>query len=325
MPSAFVTGGTGFVGSHLAEELLGRGYEVRCLVRSEPKWLSGLDVTLVSGSLSRPETLREAVADADFVFHVGGLTRARTWEAFEQANVADTFRLLDVLRERAEPPTSVLVTSSLAAVGRGGSDVADESTPLRPVSLYGRSKAAMEAGLEPYRAAMPLVVVRPPAVYGPRDADVLTFFRSVARGICPIVGRGDVPAVSLVHVHDLVRGMADAAESRVAVGRTYFIGSERPYSWGEVRDATAAVLGRRVVTISVPPPLVPVVGALSEWAGRLVGSYPPLNREKAEEIRYATIMCSSARAAEDFGYSERIPLSEGIAGTLAWYRSQGWL
>jgi nucleoside-diphosphate-sugar epimerase len=119
--------------------------------------------------------------------------------------------------------------------------------------------------------------------------------------------------------------MADAAESRVAVGRTYFIGSERPYSWGEVRDATAAVLGRRVVTISVPPPLVPVVGALSEWAGRLVGSYPPLNREKAEEIRYATIMCSSARAAEDFGYSERIPLSEGIAGTLAWYRSQGWL
>lgn len=325
MPIAFVTGGTGFVGSHLVEELIGRGYEVRCLVRSEPKWLAGMEISMVRGAIDHPDTIRGAISDVDIVFHVGGLTRARTWEALEQANVRDTLRLLDLARERPGTPPTVLVTSSLAAVGRSDAAIADESTPLRPVSRYGRSKAEMEAGLEPYRSDLPLVVIRPPAVYGPRDTDVLTFFQSVARGLCPIVGRADDPAVSLVHVSDLVRGMADAAESSVTAGRTYFIGGDPPISWGSVRDATASAVDRRVVTVPVPPFLVPVVGAVSELAGRLVGRHAALDREKAAEILHATIMCSNARAAADFGYADRIRLPDGVRETITWYRDQKWM
>jgi len=77
--------------------------------------------------------------------------------------------------------------------------------------------------------------------------------------------------------------------------------------------------------VPVPPALVPTVGALSEWAGRLTGSYPALNREKAHEIRHACTMCSSTRAFADFGYREQVSLQEGIAETIAWYRTNGWL
>lgn len=324
--SAFVTGGTGFVGSHLVEALQKRGYtDIRCLVRSDPKWLSGMDVTLVPGSFERPDELAESMNGVDVFFHVAGLTRSLQWDEFDRANVSGTFALLDVLRKVPRPPGRVLITSSLAAVGRADADIADEDTPFDPVSMYGRSKAMMEQGLAPYADDLDLVVIRPPAVYGPRDTDVLAFFQTVARGICPVVGGGSRPAVSLIHVSDLVRGMVDAAEHPDTIGRTYYIGSRRPYSWNEVRDAAAAVLERRVLTIPVPPAIIPVVGAAAEWAGRLFGTYPPLNREKAREIRHACIMCSSERAEREFGFVERIGLVEGVRETIAWYREQGWM
>jgi nucleoside-diphosphate-sugar epimerase len=183
----------------------------------------------------------------------------------------------------------------------------------------------MEAALAPFQADLPLVVVRPPAVYGPRETDILTFFQTVRRGICPVIGDGTQPDLSLVHVRDLVQGMIDAVASEATSGQTYFIGSEVPYAWNQVRDATAAALGRSVLTIPIPPALIEAVGAVAEVAGKLLGTYPPLNREKAAEIRHACKMCSSAKARRDFGYRPGIPLEDGIRETIAWYRAHGWL
>ncbi len=330
---AFVTGGTGFIGSHLVEELLRRGYrEVRCLVRKELRWLEGLDIVPVRGDFSRIEVLWEAVRDADVVFHVAGVTRARDWATFEQGNITATLNLLGAVLTANPNVRKVLITSSLAAVGYCQGGVATEESPLRPLSAYGRSKALMEQALRAPRAdgpsfaeRLPLVVVRPPAVYGPREADIYTFFRTVSRGLCPIVGSGRRPELSLVHVRDLVRGMVDAAESDITTGQTYFIGSEQFYSWHEIRDATLKALGRRALTVHIPPFLVEPIGALVELAGRMTGTYPPLNREKAREIRHACKMCAVDKARRDFGYRQQIGLEEGIQETIAWYRQQGWL
>ena len=330
---AFVTGGTGFIGSHLVEELLRRGYrEVRCLVRKELRWLEGLDIVPVRGDFSRIDVLWEAVRDADVVLHVAGVTRARDWATFEQGNITATLNLLGTILEANPNVRKVLITSSLAAVGYCPGGVATEESPLRPISAYGRSKALMEQALRAPHAdgpsfaeRLPIVIVRPPAVYGPREADIYTFFRTVSRGLCPIVGSGRRPELSLVHVRDLVRGMVDAAESDVTTGQTYFIGSEQFYSWREIRDATLKALGRRALTVHIPPFLVEPIGALVELAGRLTGTYPPLNREKAREIRHACKMCAVDKARRDFGYRQQIGLEEGIQETIAWYRQQGWL
>lgn len=333
MRKAFVTGGTGFIGSHLVEALQQRGYgEVRCLVRTKRKWLEGLDIVPVQGDLTDVEALREAVRGVDYVYHLAGITRAREWVAYEQANVSAPLTLLRLVREVNPTIKKVMITSSLAAVGPSETGIADEETPLNPISRYGRSKAEMEKALAApinggvsFLRKLPVVIIRPPAVYGPREADIFTFFKSVNTGFCPMIGNGREPELSLVHVRDLVRGMIDAAEAEVTAGETYFLGSDTYYSWQQIKEATTAALGKNALTLHVPRGLVGTVGAVVETISKVFGRYPPLNREKAREILETTKMCSHDKARRDFGYRQEVPLEAGIRETMAWYREEGWL
>ena len=328
-PLAFLTGGTGFVGSHLAEALLTRGYRVRALVRSSPKWLDGLDVELVRGDLHDAEALAAGAAGADVVYHVAGLTRARDQATLDAANVDGTIALLEAVRQHAPDVRKVLVTSSLEALGPnrlapdGAALPAVEADPLAPISMYGRSKARMEAAVRERFADLPVVIVRPPAVYGPREADIFEMVKGASRGLFAVVGRSDVPRLSLVHVRDLVRGMIDLAESDATAGETYFVGTPG-YAWDEVRAAMERALGRRTRRLAVPPALIGVAGAAAEAVGRVTGSLPPLTRDKAEAARH-TWICTSAKARAAVGYAPRVALGEGMAETVAWYREHGWL
>ncbi len=324
---AFVTGGTGFIGSHLVEHLKTSGYtEIRCLVRSHPKWLADIEgITLVRGDLFDTEVLEKALADVDYVYHLAGVTRAPNPEAYYRGNVEATLHLLDVVQRIRPELSRVLITSSLAAVGPSPDDQPlTEDAPFHPISTYGKSKAEMEQRIAPYREHLPITVVRPPAVYGPRERDIYTFFRVVKRGLCPIVGDHQRPRLSLIHVHDLVEGIRLAAEVSEAEGETYFLGSEVYYTWPQIRDAVLDALDTRALTLRLPPPLVLFTGAVAETIGRLFGSYPPLNREKAREM-VASWMCSVEKARKELTFRQRISLKEGIRQTVSWYQTHGWL
>lgn len=323
--TAFVTGGTGFIGSHLAEALLKRGYsEVRCLVRSKPKWLTGVDVVPVHATLMDQSAILEAVSQVDYVYHLGGVTRARDWPALYDGNVTATLNLLQAVEQANPTVQRVLIASTLAVIGRMSGQTAEESTPRHPVSRYGQSKSAMEDAVwQRFGSTLPVTIIRPSSVYGPRDRDIFTFFQTVSRGICPIL-RSD-EGLSLVHASDLVRGIIDAAESPVTSGETYFLGSENVVSWTDLRKAAVTALRRRALPVYIPRMLVKPLGRASEMLGNLASRYPPLNREKAREILYAAKMCSSAKARRDFGYYQRISLIEGVTKTIAWYKEQGWL
>lgn len=322
---AFVTGGTGFVGSHLVESLLKQGVTVRAMVRTDPKWLKGLDVEIVKGDLFTPEALRDGLSGVDEVFHVAGLTRARTQEELDKANVEGTVNLLTAIRKVVPDLLHLQVTSSLAAVGPSGESALLEDAPLNPLSRYGISKARMEVAIREYFADLSPTIIRPPAVYGPREADIYTIIRTADKQrVFPIVGNPSRKVMSLVHVDDLVNGMIQASQTEASRGRTYFVGSQDIYSWGEIRDAVRDALGKRLLTVSVPPGLATAVGAIVESGAGLFGQYPALNREKARE-GCAAWVCSIEAAEKDFGYSQQVRLAEGMVETIAWYRENKWL
>ncbi len=160
---------------------------------------------------------------------------------------------------------------------------------------------------------------------GPREADIFTFFKAVNTRLCPMIGSGKEPELSLVHVRDLVRGMIDAAEADTTAGQTYFLGSDDYYSWRQIKAATTAALGKKALTVPIPRALVGVIGAAVEGVSKLFGHYPPLNREKAREILKAAKMCSHEKAHRHFGYRPEVSLEEGVRETIAWYKAEGWL
>lgn len=297
---------------------------MRCLVRTDPKWLRDLPIEVCKGTLHDGDVLEKGVTGADAVFHMAGRTRAPERSAFLRDNVDGTDNLMQAIAASSGSPR-VVVASSLAAVGRGGSGIVDESVNLEPVSDYGYSKAVMEERLQKWSSEIALTIVRPPAVYGPRESDIYTFFQSVSRGLCPIVGDGSKPSLSLVHVRDLVEGTLLTATRSEAVGKTFFLGGPEQVAWHAVRDAAASALERRVITLPIPRFVIPAVGLVSEWAGKLFGSYPPLNREKAREILEAALMCSSEKAESELGYAPKVGLDPGIQETISWYRNEEWL
>ena len=177
--NVLVTGATGFIGSHLAERLLADGHRVRCLVRrtANRRWLGDPRLELADGSITEPSSLPAAVAGIDIIFHVAGLTAARSREEFFRGNHDGTKNMLEAAARAGKPLRFVHVSSQAAAGPSPTATPIDESFPCRPITAYGESKRAAEEEVLKYADQFPITIVRPPAVYGPRDNGVYTFFR----------------------------------------------------------------------------------------------------------------------------------------------------
>jgi len=165
-----ITGASGFIGSHLTEQLHAKGYKLRCLVRktSNLVWIKHLPIEYVYGDLFDEEALRQSVTGADYIYHVAGTTKSRTREGYFRGNHLGTKNLLDAVREVKPNLKRFILVSSMAGVGPAhiGTPL-DETTPYHPITAYGESK--MEAEKECLKVAdsVPITITRPPAVYGP--------------------------------------------------------------------------------------------------------------------------------------------------------------
>ncbi|MGH7719717.1 MAG: NAD-dependent epimerase/dehydratase family protein [Gemmatimonadaceae bacterium] len=319
---AFVTGGTGFVGSHLVESLLGAGWRVRCLVRhtSDRSWLPERRAEEVRGSLLDAGALEKGLDGVDTVFHLAGLTSARYPHEYATVNVEGTWRLVAAVRARA-PAATFLFCSTLAAAGPappGGAVI--EADPPRPIGPYGTSK--LEAERVVAASGLRHVIVRPPTVYGPRDRDVLAMFRLAWLGLAPRLGP-PAQRLSMVYVTDLVEGIRLAAQ-RAAPGSLYYL-SGATHSWREVVQALSRLFDRRVRELGIPGPLARVAATGSRAIARVSGAKPLLTPERIMDMLQSSWACDDSRARAELGYSPRVTLEEGLRTTAAWYRTHGWL
>ena len=322
-----VTGATGFVGSHLVDCLIERGRAVRCLVRrtSNLRYLKHPQIEFAYGDLDGATDWDEALKGVDTVYNVAGVTFARRAKDYFAVNHKGTEAILAGVVKHRDRIKRFVQISSLAAVGPGRDGrFVDENTLPAPITPYGRSKLMGEEAVRATADLLPTTIVRPPAVYGPRDYGIYEFFKSIARGISPTIGRYD-KQISLVHARDLAEGIILAGESPASTGRTYFISSEEVYSMRAVADRIAEILGRRARSIAIPRPVAFTVAVAAEAVAAVMRKPPVINRDKVTDLSQACWGCSVERAKRELGYSQRVPLEEGLRGTVEWYKREGWL
>ena len=319
-----MTGGTGFIGSHLAEALLDRGVQVRCLVRKESdlKWLKGLPIEMTFGDCRDRTSLREAVKDADRVFHLAGITKAVKEKAYFEINASGTENLIRTCLEYSPRLQKFIYVSSQAAAGpcRNG-DKKRESDQCEPVSAYGQSKRMGEELALAHAHEIPLVILRPTGVYGPRDKDFYTLFKWVSKRIKPCFSG----KVSLCYVQDVVQAILLAAESQTKSGEIFFLSDGTDYLMREVGDVFARTMGVRPLSIPIPKWLIFGIASLSEYLSALSGKPPLMSKGMAEQIVQKDWTCDITKAKTVLGFTPQYQLSRGAKLTYQWYKNQKWL
>jgi nucleoside-diphosphate-sugar epimerase len=326
MPTAFLTGGTGFVGGHVARSLIRSGWTVRLLQRRPGQagsgLLEGLPLETVAGDLSGATGLDAALEGVDAVVHVAGLTRARSLKEYREVNVGGTERLLAAAR-RSSPRALFLLVSSQAAAGpaTGGRPVAEGDRP-RPVSWYGVSKREGEEAVA--RAWQgPWVILRPGVVYGSGDRGLLTYFRMAAAGLVP------VPAgktrIQIIGAEIAATAIARAAARPDLAGRTAFLCDPQPITVGGLVSMIASLPARPARLLAVPGAGVRLVGSIASLFEGLSGRSLPFNADKAREVLAGDWLCDGSPISQALGLPAPPPLEEGLRATWDWYRVSGWV
>ena len=325
---ALVTGATGFIGSHLAEKLVEKGWEVVCPVRdtSNLRNLHGVPARVIPQRELDFEPGRNGWFD--YVFHLAGATRARDYASYREANVESTRRLLELLSQPAAHACLkrfVLVGSQAACGPSSGNGAAViESDPLRPISLYGRSKVEAEEVALDFADRVPVTVIRPPTVFGPRDVDVLSVFKCARYRLAPCLAGPD-RMVSIIYVEDLVDGILTAALASKSRGEIYFLANQYPVVWREFVLQVASISDGWAVTLPMPLFVMRLAALVGDLLGKVRKTTPLVRSEKFEEMKQIAWVCSAEKAYRDLQWRPKTPLPVAIEKTHLWYKEHRWI
>lgn len=300
-----LTGATGFIGSALARQLQAAGWQIRALLRpnSSKTRLGNLSVQQVEGSLEDPDSLRRLVSGADTVIHCAGAVRGASLTHFDWVNAQGVERLVQVAAEQQPLPRFLLI-SSLAA----------REPDLSP---YATSKRRGEQLLTSAAGEMKWTVLRPPAVYGPGDRELLPLFQWIRRGIAPLLGPANA-RFSLLYVEDLAEAVIQLlnCENYQCTVFELHDGKNHGYTWGEVIDIATRLRTRRVIRIPVPG--LDLLAKANLTAARMLGYAPMLTPGKIRELRHNDWVGDNTALNRATGWTPQIPLEEGLRRTLDW-------
>jgi nucleoside-diphosphate-sugar epimerase len=324
---ALVTGGTGFVGSHLIEKLCSNKVAVRCISKDYLNFnqLENLNIEFIKDDLLNGLTSEDLFNGIDVIYHVAGITHAKTRKEFYDGNYLATKRLIESCVNNKCKIKRFVYVSSLTAVGPSidGLEV-NETTPYHPVSDYGVSKMMAEYEILKYRNKIPISIVRPSAVYGPRERDMYMYMKSIKNGFQLLIGFNK-KYLNLIYIDDLVDGIISASENEKAEDEIYFLGSETSYPNEDIGKTIAKILNRHPLNIHLPHCMIFSICGMEELLGKVCNKPMYLNLQKARELIQNSWACSIEKAKNQLGFNPHISLHEGFLQTYLWYKKMGWL
>jgi len=324
---AVVTGANGFVGSHLVDYLLTKDFEVRCIVRksSNLQWLDGKNLKIYDCGLFDKNGIREAFKDANYIFHIAGVVKAKNEDSYLKGNVEATKVLLEVADEMRDKIKKFVVVSSQTVSGPAEKNkpVTEDMAP-NPLTTYARSKLKQEQLTLSFKGKFPVTVCRAPAIYGERDTEIFIYFQVFNRGLTTMIGF-DKKELSLLHVADLAEGLYLAAISEKSNGEIYFISSEKFYTWDEVGKITSSVLAKKALKIKIPHFIVFTIATIAQFFAMFSSKPATLNIEKAKDLVQSYWICDTSKAMRELGYRQKVSLEEGIKRTCDWYKKMKWI
>jgi nucleoside-diphosphate-sugar epimerase len=322
-----LTGASGFVGSHILDSLRVRSIAAVLLLRktSSRQFIQTHlpDVEVCEGSLSEPASLAKALDGVSHVIHCAGCTRVSRYSEFHTANHLGARAVVEAVNTAPARIERLIHISSLAATGPATADrPAREMDVTRPISEYGRSKLAGELEVR-HHCRAPFTILRPPAVYGPRDIGFLSIFKAVKYHVLPRTNPAQM--LSLVFARDLAEACARCLEHPATAGKIYFVTGPEVVSGASIGEEIAAQMGKWTVPCPLWAPLLWPLCLAHETLSKLTGRPGLLNLQKLDELRAPGWVCDGSRLVRDIGFECGTTLKAGIAETLAWYREHQWL
>ncbi|WP_255563474.1 NAD-dependent epimerase/dehydratase family protein [Mucilaginibacter rivuli] len=328
MERVLITGASGFVGFHLVNEALKNNLEVYAAVRksSDIRHLRELGIQFTYLNFNNLESLVKELEDKQYsyIVHAAGATAAKTQADYNHVNADYTYNLALAATKANIKLKKFVFLSSLAALGPlqdTGSIIHDDTTP-NPVTAYGKSKLLAEEQLNQL-PSLPLIILRPTAVYGPRDKDIFIILKKFSQGLEPYIG--NIPQkLSFVYVKDLAKVTVSSLFSAIA-NKTYNISDGRAYDRYALANYSKQILNKKTLKIHLPLSIVRALAGFLEKVYANSKFTPALNIEKLNELTAPNWVCDIEHARQDLGYQPGHDLLTGLTESFQWYRANHWI
>ena len=328
MKKVLITGASGFLGYHLIQAALQSDLEVFAAIRksSDIEHLKELNIQYTHLDFSSVDDLQKDIEEKgyNYIVHAAGITKAKTADVYNTVNASYTRNLALAAASASVNLQKFVFVSSLAALGpltSLGGQIQDD-TEARPVTLYGASKLLAEQYLNEI-PDLPFVIIRPTAIYGPREKDIFILFKSINKGWEPHIGRFD-QQLSFVYVTDLAQVIMKALGSPVS-RKSYNVTDGLAYNRYALAEGVKKALSKKTFSFHLPVKAVHALAITMDLIYSKSEMTPALNKEKMPELTAINWNCNIKNIIDDLKYNPQYTLEKGLTETVKWYKDNNWL
>lgn len=321
MKKILLTGATGFIGNNLLEFLSKENYKIYALVREPSKLGSfGENVEVIKGDL-RDEKL--VLPEVDFVYHIGGLTKAKNYKEFYHVNYGGTLNLVNSIKKQKSPLKRFIFLSTLAINCDKDEKIINNNSKNSPKTHYAKSKLLAEEYLLKHKDDFKLIIVRPTAVYGPKEKELLHYFKILKKGYAPVLNKSGL--FSFIFVYDLVNILILLLNYDIKSGTILLSSDGNKYLWNDVIKLAAQKMNVNPKIIDVPKFVMLIAATFSTFFNKFKRTPSILTLDKLQEIYKSSWVCDISLIKELLNYTIEYDLDRGLDATIKWYKINRWL